>query len=151
MIRLLTILKVVIELREMLGILRHTLEPTSVLETFFSPFFNGLILGSLGDQILKVVLHHYNTRVYPKADGPSQARRDSVNYKRKVPISLYWHKGCQSTLQSLELVALLALALIIAVNVLARTFLLVESFIALPNSPSSVYQSPRWTVYVPHI
>ena len=44
-----------------------------------------------------------------------------------------------------------AIRLLIAVNVLARSYLIVESFVALPNSPASVYQSPRWTVYVPHI
>jgi len=44
-----------------------------------------------------------------------------------------------------------ALKLIFAANVLARAYLLVESFIALPNSPPSVYQSPLWTAYVPHI
>jgi hypothetical protein len=33
----------------------------------------------------------------------------------------------------------------------ARSFLVIESFRALPNSPSSVYEIPRWTAYLPHI
>jgi hypothetical protein len=32
----------------------------------------------------------------------------------------------------------------------ARSFLVVESFRALPNSPVSVYEIPRWTSYLPH-
>lgn len=43
------------------------------------------------------------------------------------------------------------LKLLIGINILARSCLIIESFIALPNSPSSVYEAPRWTVYVPHI
>jgi hypothetical protein len=36
-------------------------------------------------------------------------------------------------------------------NMVARTHLFVESFVALPNSPPSTYQIPPWTAYVPHI
>jgi hypothetical protein len=39
---------------------------------------------------------------------------------------------------------------LIGVDFLARSFLVVESFRALPNSPSSVYKMPRWTAYLPH-
>jgi hypothetical protein len=39
----------------------------------------------------------------------------------------------------------------IPITLVARTFLFVESFIALPNSPPSTYQIPPWTAYVPHI
>jgi hypothetical protein len=37
------------------------------------------------------------------------------------------------------------------VEILARSFLVIESFRALPNSPSSVYEMPRWTAYLPHV
>jgi hypothetical protein len=37
-----------------------------------------------------------------------------------------------------------------AVIVVARSFLVIESFRALPNSPVSVYDIPRWTSYLPH-
>jgi hypothetical protein len=33
----------------------------------------------------------------------------------------------------------------------ARSFLVIESFRALPNSPASIYEVPRWSAYVPHI
>jgi hypothetical protein len=36
-------------------------------------------------------------------------------------------------------------------NMAARTYLFVESFVALPNSPPSTYQVPQWTSYIPHI
>lgn len=36
-------------------------------------------------------------------------------------------------------------------NIAARAFLIVESFIALPNSPVSTYTVPSWASYVPHI
>jgi hypothetical protein len=39
----------------------------------------------------------------------------------------------------------------IIANMVARTYLFVESFVALPNSPPSTYQIPPWTAYVPHI
>ena len=39
----------------------------------------------------------------------------------------------------------------IPVNMIARTYLFVESFVALPNSPPSTYTIPPWTAYVPHI
>jgi hypothetical protein len=39
----------------------------------------------------------------------------------------------------------------VPINTAARAYLFVESFIALPNSPSSTYQIPGWTAYVPHI
>jgi hypothetical protein len=40
---------------------------------------------------------------------------------------------------------------VIVANLLARSFLVIESFRALPNSPSSVYEIPRWTAYLPHL
>jgi hypothetical protein len=40
---------------------------------------------------------------------------------------------------------------LVFVEILARSFLVIESFRALPNSPSSVYEIPRWTAYLPHI
>jgi hypothetical protein len=39
----------------------------------------------------------------------------------------------------------------IAINMVARIYLFVESFVALPDSPPSTYQIPRWTAYIPHI
>jgi hypothetical protein len=37
------------------------------------------------------------------------------------------------------------------VAIAARSFLVVESFRALANSPASIYEVPRWTAYIPHI
>jgi hypothetical protein len=37
------------------------------------------------------------------------------------------------------------------VVIAARSFLVVESFRALPNSPASIYEVPRFTAYLPHI
>jgi hypothetical protein len=37
------------------------------------------------------------------------------------------------------------------VAIAARSFLVFESFKALPNSPASIYEVPRWSAYVPHI
>jgi len=48
-------------------------------------------------------------------------------------------------------VAWLLLLFVLIFEFLARSFLVVESFRALPNSPSSVYEIPRWTAYLPHI
>jgi hypothetical protein len=39
----------------------------------------------------------------------------------------------------------------IPLNLAARTYLFVERFIALPNSPPSTYQIPYWSAYIPHI
>ena len=39
---------------------------------------------------------------------------------------------------------------LIVLEILARSYLVIESFRALPNSPSSVYEIPRWTAYIPH-
>jgi hypothetical protein len=39
---------------------------------------------------------------------------------------------------------------LVVFEILARSFLVIESFRALPNSPSSVYEIPRWTAYLPH-
>jgi len=41
--------------------------------------------------------------------------------------------------------------LILIVSAIARAFLFVESFKALPNSPESVYDVPTWAAYLPHI
>lgn len=38
-----------------------------------------------------------------------------------------------------------------SVATIARSFLFVESFRALPYSPASIYEVPRWTAYIPHI
>ena len=43
------------------------------------------------------------------------------------------------------------LILVALFEFLARSFLVIESFRALPNSPSSVYEIPGWTAYLPHI
>jgi len=49
------------------------------------------------------------------------------------------------------LVAVVVLILVLIFEFLARSFLVIESFRALPNSPSSVYEIPRWIAYLPHI
>lgn len=41
--------------------------------------------------------------------------------------------------------------ILVIVAILASSFLVVESFRALPNSPPSIYEVPRWTAYIPHI
>jgi hypothetical protein len=40
---------------------------------------------------------------------------------------------------------------LVVFNVASRAFLVIESFIALPNSPHSAYRIPSWTAYIPHI
>jgi hypothetical protein len=53
-----------------------------------------------------------------------------------------------------RIVETLATTLVIAwvpINLIARTYLFVESFVALPNSPPSTYQIPNFAAYVPHI
>jgi hypothetical protein len=45
---------------------------------------------------------------------------------------------------------LLMICCSILVLVVARSFLVIESFRALPNSPVSVYDIPKWTIYLPH-
>jgi hypothetical protein len=40
---------------------------------------------------------------------------------------------------------------LVVLDVASRAFLVVESFIALPNSPRSTYIIPSWTAYIPHI
>lgn len=42
-------------------------------------------------------------------------------------------------------------AVLASAAVVARSFLFIESFRALPNSPASIYEVLRWTTYVPHI
>jgi hypothetical protein len=41
--------------------------------------------------------------------------------------------------------------LLVFFNIASRAFLVIESFIALPNSPLSTYTIPSWTAYIPHI
>lgn len=41
--------------------------------------------------------------------------------------------------------------LLIFFDIASRAFLVIESFIALPNSPRSTYTIPSWTAYIPHI
>lgn len=49
-------------------------------------------------------------------------------------------------------ILLLAIAYLFGfIAIAARSFLVVESFRALPNSPASIYEVPRWTAYIPHI
>ena len=50
-----------------------------------------------------------------------------------------------------ENVALILLFAWVPINLIARTYLFVESFVALPNSPPSTYQIPNFAAYVPHI
>jgi hypothetical protein len=40
---------------------------------------------------------------------------------------------------------------LVLLNIASRAFLVIESFIALPNSPRSTYTIPSWTAYIPHI
>lgn len=55
---------------------------------------------------------------------------------------LYW---------SLGTVVILCLGAYSLGNLLARTYLVFESFYALPDSPPSVYVVPHWAAYLPHI
>ena len=41
--------------------------------------------------------------------------------------------------------------ILVVLNIASRAFLVIESFIALPNSPRSKYTIPSWTAYIPHI
>ena len=55
-----------------------------------------------------------------------------------------WHFRTRSLLHFIMYVLYL-------VAIAARSFLVFESFRALPNSPASIYEVPRWTAYIPHI
>lgn len=50
-----------------------------------------------------------------------------------------------------EFVSKATFRLLCLVAVLSRSHLFIESFRALPNSPVSIYEVPRWTAYIPHI
>ncbi|KAI7230967.1 hypothetical protein KC330_g6669 [Hortaea werneckii] len=54
------------------------------------------------------------------------------------------HKG------TLTICVLLAYPLVLA-EILSRAFLVVESFIAVPNSPMEVYEVVPWSSYLPHL
>jgi len=59
--------------------------------------------------------------------------------------------GTQTSMTNSVLACLLGTVLLICFNFAGRTYLVIESFIALPNSPPSVYDMPVWTAYFPHI
>jgi hypothetical protein len=56
-----------------------------------------------------------------------------------------------TTVSNAVLLCLAMLFLLIIFNFTGRAYLVIESFIALPNSPASVYHMPVWTDYFPHI
>jgi len=48
-------------------------------------------------------------------------------------------------------IMLLTFCVVVVFYLGARTFLVVESFISLFNSPAGIYDVPNWTLYVPHV
>lgn len=60
--------------------------------------------------------------------------------------------GARKTIQTaLETINILCLVLLVLIYFSARAYLIVESFRALPYSPSGVYELPQWSAYFPHI
>jgi hypothetical protein len=53
--------------------------------------------------------------------------------------------------KTIEIAATTLLVAWIPIKLIARTYLFVESFVALPNSPPSTYQIPNFAAYIPHI
>ncbi|KAK0647995.1 hypothetical protein B0T16DRAFT_407565 [Cercophora newfieldiana] len=45
----------------------------------------------------------------------------------------------------------LVVPVLVALYLLARVYLVVESFINLSHLPKSAYEMPAWSLYVPHI
>ena len=62
-----------------------------------------------------------------------------------VLVNLYWISA------DTTVIFLLLMFAWTVVNMAARTYLFIESFIALPNSPASTYQIPNWMAYIPHV
>lgn len=71
----------------------------------------------------------------------------------KIILASMWRSQSLSTsiLESLGSIFRLLLALLFLLIIASRAFLVIESFIALPNSPPSTYIIPTWSAYVPHI
>ena len=67
---------------------------------------------------------------------------------RKHPISKSW---LASYVVLLKVFAIPFLFTFCLVYLLARTFLVVESFLQLFRLPASAYETPAWSVYFPHI
>lgn len=57
----------------------------------------------------------------------------------------------QTTVSNSVLFCLAMVLLLGILNLTGRSYLVVESFYSVPNSPLSVYQMPTWTAYFPHI
>jgi hypothetical protein len=51
----------------------------------------------------------------------------------------------------LTVITVCLLLWVIVIEFFARSFLVIESFRALPNSPPSVYEMITWTTYIPHV
>jgi hypothetical protein len=76
-------------------------------------------------------------------DISAACRSSSPTHKTRRLIGWVSEKG--------EILFLLLIIAWMTANMIARTYLFVESFVALPHSPPSTYQIPRWTAYVAHI
>jgi hypothetical protein len=76
-------------------------------------------------------------------DISAACRSSSPTHKTRRLIGWVSEKG--------EILFLLLISAWMIANMIARTYLFVESFVALPHSPPSTYQIPRWTAYVAHI
>jgi len=66
--------------------------------------------------------------------------------KTRRKLSCLWFVLCLTAVTGITEVTFF----LIPVDILVRTFLEVESFVALPNSDPSVYQIPLWSAYFPH-
>lgn len=60
-----------------------------------------------------------------------------------------WHRGNPGVI--FTVLTWMFLHVFFFAAILARSFLVVESFVALPNSPASVYEIPNWAAYIPHV
>lgn len=65
----------------------------------------------------------------------------------KIPFSI---RNALADKATLTFCILLAYPLVLS-EILSRAFLVVESFIAVPNSPMEVYDVVSWSSYLPHL
>ena len=78
---------------------------------------------------------------------PSPTLQDEHRTYKPTPFSLqnaFAHKG------TMTVCILIAYPLVLA-EILSRAFLVVESFLAVPNSPMEVYEVVSWSSYFPHL
>ncbi|KAI7083262.1 hypothetical protein KC356_g7740 [Hortaea werneckii] len=87
--------------------------------------------------------------VYPSEALQDEEPTSPLSHHRFLP-SLSFVRNALTHKGILPLCILLAYPLVLA-EILSRAFLVVESFIAVPNSPREVYAVVPWSSYLPHL